>query len=111
MGTTHVTAQIRNLSKKGKGYEAEFLVDTGAIDCMAPRDRLLKAGVKPERKKVYELANGEFGRGVNDVACARANRWFRWRAKRSQSRLDRLDLVLGCGTFVVHLFRKCRASW
>jgi hypothetical protein len=26
---------------------------------MAPRDRLAKAGIRPEEKRVYELANGE----------------------------------------------------
>jgi predicted aspartyl protease len=35
------------------------LVDTGAIDCLAPRDALLASGVTPERKAVYELANGD----------------------------------------------------
>ena len=59
MGITHVTALIWNLAKQGSPYEAEFLVDTGAIDCLAPRDALLAAGVTPERKAVYELANGE----------------------------------------------------
>ena len=59
MGLTHVTTTIWNLSKQGQPYEAEFLVDTGAIDCMVPREALLAAGVGVERKKVYELANGE----------------------------------------------------
>ena len=59
MGLTHVTAQLSNLAKDKAPYEAEFLVDTGAIDCLAPRDRLSAAGVQPEGKAVYELANGE----------------------------------------------------
>ena len=59
MGIMHVSVRISSLAGKGRPYEAGFLVDTGAVDCMAPRNRLLKAGVKPERKKVYELANGE----------------------------------------------------
>jgi len=59
MGITHVTTTIRNLTRRGKGYTAEFLVDTGAIDCMAPSESLRKAGVKPEGRRVYELANGE----------------------------------------------------
>ena len=36
MGVTHVTTRVRRLAGKGRAYEAEFLVDTGAIDCMAP---------------------------------------------------------------------------
>jgi len=59
MGLTKVTAKITNLTKSKRGYEAEFLVDTGAIDCMAPVSALKKAGIKPEGKRVYELANGE----------------------------------------------------
>ena len=58
MGLTHVTTAIWNLAKDHPPFEDEFLVDTGAIDCMAPADALTAAGVKVERKKVYELANG-----------------------------------------------------
>lgn len=35
MGITRVTVTVSNLEKSKKGYEAEFMVDTGAIDCMA----------------------------------------------------------------------------
>jgi clan AA aspartic protease len=59
MGVTHVTTRISNLAQDVEPWEAEFLVDNGAIDCLAPRDRLIQAGVKSEGKTVYELANGE----------------------------------------------------
>ena len=59
MGLTHVTTTVWNLTKQGTPYEAEFLVDTGAVDCLAPGDALLAAGVMPEGKAVYELANGQ----------------------------------------------------
>ena len=59
MGVTHVTTTIRKLTGRGKGFTADFLVDTGAIDCLAPADVLRKAGIRPEGKAVYELANGE----------------------------------------------------
>jgi clan AA aspartic protease len=49
---------VSNLAKSTAPYEGEFLVDTGAIDCLAPRDRLLVAGITPEGKAVYELADG-----------------------------------------------------
>jgi clan AA aspartic protease len=58
MGLTHVTTQIRNLGKTEAPYEAEFLVDTGAIDCMAPSHGLKMAGVVVEGKDSYELADG-----------------------------------------------------
>jgi predicted aspartyl protease len=50
---------MRSLTGRGKAYEAECLVDTGAVDCMAPGHRLKAAGIKPEGRAVYELANGE----------------------------------------------------
>ena len=58
MGLTHVTTTIRKLAGRRKGFEAEFLVDTGAVDCLAPAKALHKAGIKPEGKNVYELADG-----------------------------------------------------
>jgi clan AA aspartic protease len=58
MGVTHVTAQLRSLAGRGKPYRAEFLVDTGAIDCLAPASRLKAAGIKREGKAVYEMADG-----------------------------------------------------
>ena len=59
MGLTRVTTQIFNLLKDRPPYEADFLVDTGAVDCLAARDRLLEAGVSIEGKAVYELADGQ----------------------------------------------------
>ncbi len=59
MGVTKVTVAVSNLAKSKKAYEGSFLVDTGAIDCMAPESKLLKAGIKVEGKDVYELANGQ----------------------------------------------------
>lgn len=59
MGLTRVTATLSNLGKTMPGYEGLFLVDTGAVHCVADKEELLKAGIKPEGKAVYELANGE----------------------------------------------------
>ena len=59
MGVTHVTVRVRDLPGASDPYEADFLVDTGAVDSMVPGEKLLEAGIKPERKKVYELANGQ----------------------------------------------------
>ncbi len=58
MGVTYVTTQIQSLTRRGRAYTAEFLVNTGAIDCMAPASSLQAAGVKPEGKAVYEMADG-----------------------------------------------------
>ncbi|MBM4030615.1 MAG: clan AA aspartic protease [Planctomycetes bacterium] len=56
---THVTVKVTSLTKRGVPYEADFLVDTGAIHCVAPRDRLLQAGVELEGRDIYTLALGE----------------------------------------------------
>ncbi|MBN1576848.1 MAG: clan AA aspartic protease [Chitinispirillaceae bacterium] len=58
MGLTKVTVAVRDLAKAKRPYEHDFLVDTGAIDCLVPASRLKKAGVKPEGRAVYELADG-----------------------------------------------------
>ena len=58
MGLTHVTTIVHNLTKTGEPYEAEFLVDTGAIDCLVPAEALKKAGLQVEGSDTYELANG-----------------------------------------------------
>ncbi|MBF0311281.1 MAG: clan AA aspartic protease [Magnetococcales bacterium] len=58
MEITHVTVRLSNLAADGLPYEADFLVDTGAIDCLVPASRLREAGVREEGRAVYELANG-----------------------------------------------------
>lgn len=66
MGLTHVTVTLKNMRGKKKGYSANFLVDTGATDSLAPSEELRKIGIKPVGKMAYELADGslhefEFG--------------------------------------------------
>jgi clan AA aspartic protease len=58
MGLTTVTVSVRDLGKTRRPYEDLFLVDTGAVDCLAPAGKLKKAGIKPEGRSVYELADG-----------------------------------------------------
>ena len=60
MGLTYVTVAVKPHLDSADEYQAQFLVDTGAIDSMAPRDGLPSAGVKPVGEAVYELASGEF---------------------------------------------------
>lgn len=59
MGLTHVTATVRSFGLTEPSIEAQFLVDTGAIDCLLPASMLKRAGIQPERTEVYELADGE----------------------------------------------------
>ena len=59
MGLIQVTVTLRVPGSKNAGYEALFLVDTGATDSMAPGSELKNAGIEPVGKMSYELANGE----------------------------------------------------
>lgn len=66
MGLIHVTVALTSFDPPGGKYEADFLVDTGATDSLAPASELRKIGVRPEGKTVYEMADGtlleyEFG--------------------------------------------------
>jgi clan AA aspartic protease len=58
MGLTHVAVRLFN-SAFSDTYEADFLVDTGAMDTMAPASDLKRIGMEPLGKDLYELANGE----------------------------------------------------
>jgi len=58
MGLTHVAVSLLNSDSKDT-YNAEFLVDTGAMDTMAPASELKKIGIAAEGKDVFELANGQ----------------------------------------------------
>ncbi len=58
MGLTHVTVALKALGSPNETYQAEFLVDTGATDSMAPAGELRKIGVQPVGKRIYELADG-----------------------------------------------------
>src|SRR3982750_2388941 len=58
MGLTHVAVKIGRLGSNHL-YDAEFLVDTGAMDSMAPASELRRVGIEPVGKRTYELASGE----------------------------------------------------
>ena len=58
MGLTHVTVAISNHSDRTRRWESLFLVDTDAIDCMAPAKALREIGIQPEGRRSYQLADG-----------------------------------------------------
>ena len=58
MGLTHVAVKIGRLGSNDL-YDAQFLVDTGALDSMAPASELERVGIQPVGKRTYELASGE----------------------------------------------------
>lgn len=58
MGLMYVSVVVKNPGASNGGYEALFLVDTGATDSMAPASALVKAGIEPVGRSSYELADG-----------------------------------------------------
>ena len=58
MGATHVTVTIRNPAEPDRTWEALFLVDTGATDCLVPRPCLEGIGLQPRGQRVYEFGDG-----------------------------------------------------
>ena len=70
MGLTHVAVELRSLGSKNT-YIADFLVDTGAMETMAPASALREIGIEPVGKRAYELANGqleEFEYGLAEIS-------------------------------------------
>lgn len=58
MGATQVTVNVRNAADLSREWSGLFLVDTGAIDCMAPAKHLREIGINPTSRRTYELADG-----------------------------------------------------
>lgn len=58
MDLTHVTVSLKVPGSTNGGYDALFLVDTGATDSMAPGSALAKVGIQPVGRTAYELADG-----------------------------------------------------
>ena len=75
MGLTRVAVELSRMNSQEENgqyrYKHDFLVDTGAMDSMAPASELRKVGIEPVGKRIYELANGEvqeFEHGLAQVS-------------------------------------------
>ena len=58
MGATYVTATVRNPGDPERAWEGEFLVDTGAVECVVPKQHLEAIGLVPKGERTYTLADG-----------------------------------------------------
>ena len=58
MGFVHIPVTVTPPGSRDARYEGLFLVDTGAIDAMAPASELTRIGIQPVGRKRYELADG-----------------------------------------------------
>ena len=70
MGLIHVTVCLRQSATSRKKYQADFLVDTGATDSLAPASGLERAGIRRRGRMAYELADGstvEYDFGLAEI--------------------------------------------
>ncbi|MBF0492456.1 MAG: clan AA aspartic protease [Deltaproteobacteria bacterium] len=58
MGFTYVTVEVKALHKNKPKFSDEFMVDTGAIDCLIPGKILKKLGIPVAKTLEYEMADG-----------------------------------------------------
>lgn len=58
MGATHITVTVKNPAARDRTWQGEFLVDTGAIESLIPRQHLEAIGVEPIGSRTYEMADG-----------------------------------------------------
>ena len=71
MGYPHVAVEVSNLTRSKPSYVASFLVDSGAVVCLAPQKELRSAGIEPEGREAYELADGtiqEYPFGLAEIS-------------------------------------------
>ena len=69
MSEIYVTVAIGNPAQPERVWEGEFVVDTGAVDTLVPRQHLESIGLFPQRQRAYGLAGGQGI--VMDIAVAR----------------------------------------
>jgi len=58
MGLTHVKATVANPANPRKSAKLAFLVDSGAIYSVVPRETLRRLGIKPHSTRTFTLADG-----------------------------------------------------
>lgn len=59
MGLTSIKVIVINPAHERKQAALNFLVDSGAIYSVAPKEILRRLGIRPRSKKEFTLANGE----------------------------------------------------
>jgi predicted aspartyl protease len=58
MGRTRVTTRVTQVTGNGPEFVAEFLADTGALECLADGEELRKIGINNVGRDTYELSDG-----------------------------------------------------
>ena len=57
MGLTDITMTVSNPADPTRSREVTFLVDSGAISAVVPREILLELGMTPQRVESFSLAD------------------------------------------------------
>ena len=60
MGLTHVTATFRNPADPDRTWEGLFLVDTGELDCLVPKQHLEAIGLGAEGERTNTASFNSF---------------------------------------------------
>ncbi|MGH7858018.1 MAG: retroviral-like aspartic protease family protein [Candidatus Binatia bacterium] len=59
MGKTHARVKVSGTNgRRARAFQAKFLVDTGATDCLVPASKLRRIGIRVRGRDTYELADG-----------------------------------------------------
>ena len=58
MGMTHVDVTVMNPQDLTRSWVGRFLGDTGAFHTLVPRRHLEAIGIKPDRQRTFEMADG-----------------------------------------------------
>lgn len=58
MGLTYLEIEIANISTPEKTESVEFLIDSGAVYSVVPREILDRLGIKPFDEQTFRLADG-----------------------------------------------------
>ena len=58
MGLTRIQVTLKRPGSLAPTFTSDFLVDTGAIDSMAPASELRAIGIRAIGERAYELADG-----------------------------------------------------
>jgi hypothetical protein len=59
MDVLYVTAYVRAISGRRRGFEGNFRIDARSIDCKAPASNLKAVGIKQEGKKACGVDDGK----------------------------------------------------
>lgn len=68
MGISYARVRVANLVDPSRGFDDDFLVDTGSLYSFAPKQQLAAIGVTPTGAKTLRLADGsQVRREIGDV--------------------------------------------